>query len=461
MIGSSIAWVSVETSDEWFAALLRLLTLADYNTRIVILGTALLGCAAGVVGSFTLLRKRALVGDAISHAMLPGLGIAFLVATLSGGDGRSLPILFTGATISGLVGAAAILGLRSTWRLSEDAAFGIVLSVFFGAGVALLGVIQSLEAGHAAGLEGFIYGKTASLSWMDLMVIITAAAVALVLCTMYFKELALLCFDQAYAETQGYSKWWLDGLLMSLVVGIAITGMQAVGLILVIALLIIPAAAARFWTHRLSRQVLISAGIGMAGCFGGGMTSALLPNLPAGAVIILACATLFLFSLMFGGAQGLVWRAIRRRQWQQIMLRQHLLRAVYERAEAKTTEPKIVRESEVRIEIADLMISRSWSRTQLERLVDGAQREGLITRIGSQVALSKPGWVQAKKLTHQHRLWEMYLITHADVALQQVDRLADDIEHVLEPSVIHELERLLQGRTAEVVKSPHQIPEPS
>jgi len=84
-----------------------------------------------------------------------------------------------------------------------------------------------------------------------------------------------------------------------------------------------------------------------------------------------------------------------------------------------------------------------------------------MTRVGSQVALSKSGWVQAKKLTHQHRLWELYLITHADVALQQVDRLADDIEHVLEPSVIHELECLLQGRASEVARSPHQIPEPS
>jgi len=461
VIGPSVAWVATETSEEWLVALWRLLTLADYNSRVVILGTALLGCAAGVVGSFTLLRKRALVGDAISHAMLPGLGIAFLAATLSGGDGRSLPILLTGATISGLIGAAAILGLRSTWRLSEDAAFGIVLSVFFGAGVALLGVIQSLEAGHAAGLEGFIYGKTASLSWTDLMAIISAAAVALLLCAMYFKELALLCFDQAYAESQGYSKWWLDGLLMSLVVGIAITGMQAVGLILVIALLIIPAAAARFWTHRLSRQVLISAGIGMAGCFGGGMASALLPNLPAGAVIILACAILFLFSLMFGSAQGMVWRAIRRWQWQQIMLRQHLLRAVYEQAETKTSGPEIAGDFEVRIDVADLMISRSWSKPLLERLVDDAQREGLVTRIGSQVALSRSGWVQAKRLTHQHRLWEMYLITHADVALQQVDRLADDIEHVLEPSIIHELEQLVQGRTVEVAKSPHQLPEPS
>lgn len=452
--------IAAQSSEAGLGAWLRLLTLVDYNSRVVILGTAMLGGAAGVVGSFTLLRKRALVGDAISHAMLPGLGLAFLLATLAGWDGRSLPILFVGATLSGLVGAATILGLRSTWRLSEDAAFGIVLSVFFGAGVALLGVIQSLEAGHAAGLEGFIYGKTASLSWADLMAIVAAAAVSLFACAIYYKELTLLCFDQAFAESQGYSRRWLDGLLMSLVVGITITGMQAVGLILVIALLIIPAAAARFWTHQLSRQILISAGIGMAGCFVGSMGSALLPKMPAGAVIILACSALFLVSLSFGTEQGLVWRAIRRTQWQRSMMRQHLLRAIYERAERRAADAAVTHQPEVKVDLADLMVARSWSRRNLERSVESAQREGLVTRVGGAVALSKSGWVQAKKLTHQHRLWELYLITHADVALQQVDRLADDIEHVLEPSVIHELECLLQGTSGEVAESPHELPEP-
>jgi manganese/zinc/iron transport system permease protein len=457
--GGNILVAAAESIDEWVATLFRLLTLTDYNSRVVILGTMLLGCAAGVVGSFTLLRKRALVGDAISHAMLPGLGLAFLIATLSGADGKSLVVLFTGATVSGLVGAATILGLRSAWRLSEDTAFGIVLSVFFGAGVALLGVIQSLEAGHAAGLEGFIYGKTASLNWADLLTIIAAASLALLVSIVWFKELTLLCFDQSFAETQGYSRWWLDGLLMSLVVGITITGMQAVGLILVIALLIIPAAAARFWTNRLHHQILISAGIGMAGCFVGSVSSGLLPNLPAGAVIILACAVLFVVSLLLGAEQGQVWRGFRRWQWQQAMLRQHLLRAIYERAEAKGGDSHEDAEAEPQVDVAELMVTRSWSRPQLERLINKSEREGEVTRIGNQVSLSKSGLVQAKKLTHQHRLWELYLITHADVALQQVDRLADDIEHVLEPSIIHELERLLQGQTAKVAKSPHQIPE--
>jgi manganese/zinc/iron transport system permease protein len=176
-------------------------------------------------------------------------------------------------------------------------------------------------------------------------------------------------------------------------------------------------------------------------------------------VIILACAVLFVVSLLLGAEQGQVWRGFRRWQWQQAMLRQHLLRAIYERAEAKGGDSHEDAEAEPQVDVAELMVTRSWSRPQLERLINKSEREGEVTRIGNQVSLSKSGLVQAKKLTHQHRLWELYLITHADVALQQVDRLADDIEHVLEPSIIHELERLLQGQTAKVAKSPHQIPE--
>jgi len=239
---------------------------------------------------------------------------------------------------------------------------------------------------------------------------------------------------------------------------ISITGMQAVGLILVIALLIIPAAAARFWTQQIQRQVVISAGLGAVGCFGGSVISALVPDLPAGAVIILACASLFLFSVAFGYRQGLLWRLWRRRDWQQALERQHLLRGIYERLESSFggDVTRIGPDSSVTIE--QLLSLRSWDRRSVERVIERCQRAGLVTRIDDRVWLSKSGWLAARRLVHQHRLWELYLITHADVALQQVDRLADDIEHVLEPAVIEELEEILQQRGAWVADCPHRLP---
>ena len=226
----------------------RVFLLRDYNTRVVVLGTTLLGCAAGMIGSFTLLRKRALTGDALSHATLPGIGIAFIVTTSLGGDGKSLPILLLGATVSGLIGVGVIVAIRSFTRLKEDTALGAVLSVFFGAGMALLGVIQQMDQGHAAGLEGFIYGKAASMGSRDMLLIAAAALGCISASVVLFKEFKLLCFDEGFAGSRGLPVVRLDLGLMGLVVVVTIVGLQAVGLVLMIALLVIPSAAARLWT---------------------------------------------------------------------------------------------------------------------------------------------------------------------------------------------------------------------
>ena len=185
----SIDWPSW---DQWQ----RVLLLQDYNTRIVVFGVAVLGCAAGIVGCFTLLRKRALMGDAISHATLPGLAMAFMVAVLVGWDERSLPLLWCGATVTGLMGVGVILALRNLTPLKEDAALGVVLSVFFGAGMALMGVVQQMQGGHAAGLESFILGKTASMGISDARLISAAALACIAVCGLLFKEFKLLCFDE-------------------------------------------------------------------------------------------------------------------------------------------------------------------------------------------------------------------------------------------------------------------------
>ena len=193
----SVSW---PTWEQWQ----RVILLEDYNTRVVVFGTAVLGCAAGAVGCFTLLRKRALMGDAISHATLPGIAVAFVLANSLEWDSKSLPLLLCGATFTGLLGVGVILALRNLTRLKEDTAMGIVLSVFFGAGIAMLGVIQQMPAGHAAGLESFIFGKTASMGSADARLIATAALICLAVCGLLFKELKLLCFDEAFAGSEQF-----------------------------------------------------------------------------------------------------------------------------------------------------------------------------------------------------------------------------------------------------------------
>lgn len=428
------------------------LTLQDYNTRVVVLGTAALGMAAGMIGTFMLLRKRALLGDALSHSALPGIAVAFLVMAGAGGSGKWLPGLLLGATLSGVLGIAWIVLIRSWTRLKEDAALGIVLSVLFGAGVALLGIIQHMASGSAAGLEGFIYGKPASMLQADAIAMAVTAAAIAVLCSVLFKELQLLCFDPGFARAQGWPVARLDWFLMALVTAVTVIGLQAVGLILVLALLVIPPAAARFWTERLWRMFVGSALIGALSGMVGASVSALVPRLPAGAIIVLVAAGIFLLSLLLAPQRGALPRLWRHGVLRRTVARQHLLRSLYE-----MSEPAGGRGG---VPLSALLARRSWSAGELRRELRRARRQGLVQVAQGLVELTPPGLQQAQRLVRNHRLWELYLITHADVAASHVDRDADALEHVLGRQMVSELENLLSAQVrTEVPRSPHVLSE--
>jgi len=441
------------TAEQWQ----RVVLLHDYNTRVVVFGTTVLGCAAGMVGSFTLLRKRALMGDALSHATLPGLCLAYMTVTSLGGDGKALPVLLTGATLTGLFGVGAILVIRNHTRLKEDTALGAVLSVFFGIGIALLTLTQQMTRGSAAGLEGFIQGKTASMTASDASLIAISAVICIAVSFSLFKELKLLCFDDGYAQSQGLSVWWLDLVLMMMVVIVTIVGLMAVGLVLMIALLVIPAASARFWTDRLWRMMLVSGFLGALSGLLGAVASAVFSNLPSGAMIVLICSAIFLVSMFFGATRGVVIRYARRLHVNRTIGRQHLLRAIFELTEEARKRVGDQTLKELRVTIDQLKPMRSWSLPAIQAEIDRAAQYRLVVQVGDTVRLTKSGYKEAARLTRQHRLWEIYLITHADVAPAMVDREADAIEHVLEPEVIAELESLLAGEANDVPESPHDL----
>lgn len=439
----------------------EVVTLRNYNTRLVVLSTALLGVAAGLVGSFLLLRKRSLMGDALSHATLPGIGIAFGVMVMAGGAGKSLPGLLAGATLSGIAGVLVMLAIRNTTRLRDDVAMGLVLSVFFGIGTAVLRMVQAMPQASAAGLESFIYGKTASMVESDFVVIASVAILAAALAVLLFKELAMLCFDEGFAASQGWPVLGLDLLLLGLVTAVTVIGLQAVGLILIIAFLITPATAARFWTERLSAMTGIAAVLGGASGWLGASISALLPRMPAGAVIVLVTAAVFLFSMVVAPARGVLARTLRRRRLRRKVNRQHLLRAAYEILEAEALrrgprEPVV--NAPFRLE--DLQRKRVWSARELQRVIRTEAGRGHIMEAGGgRLRLSEEGFGEAARITRNHRLWEVYLVTHAEIAPSHVDRDADMVEHVLDADLVRQLEAELRERRAwiPVPPSPHRM----
>jgi len=441
--------------------LLRVLTFQDYNTRVVIIGTTLLGLAAGLVGTFLLLRKRALLSDAISHATLPGIALAFIVMSLVWGNGKHLLGLISGAAVFSVVGTASVMFIQKYSRLKDDAAMGIVLSVFFGFGIALMGLATRMQSGNAAGLSSFIYGKTASMLFFDAMLIAVTALAAIIFCMLFFKEFALICFDADYGATQGWPVTRLDFLMMSLVVVVTVIGLQAVGLILVVALLIIPAAAARFWTFSLRHMLWLSGCFGaLSGMLGSGI-SALMANLPAGAVIVLTASTLFLFSMTFGSARGVLKLVVERYRLRKRIASENLLRDLYEWFEnvRPADGAAAVEFQRQGPRIADLLARRSWSSRQLLRTVKHltASRD-LTIDAGHRLLFTDQGVQAAKAIVRKHRLWEAYLVAHADVATGMVDLSADRIEHVLDEEIIGQLERLFPSvNPKELPKSPHAL----
>lgn len=306
----------------WDALTLQL----GYNASLVTLGATLLGLAAGVAGTFLFLRKRALVSDAISHATLPGIVLAFMLMVALGGDGRNLIGLLLGAAASAAVGLYLVAWLGKNTRLGEDVAIGSVLSVFFGFGIVLLTVIQTMGTGRQAGLEGFLLGSTAGMLREDALLIASAAAATLLLVVLMRRPLTLAAFDPGFARSTGQNTDRAEFILLAVVLTVTVVGLKIVGLILIVALLIIPPVAARFWTDR-SDLVLVISGLfgGLSGYIGAAL-SATAPDLPTGPIIVLCSFGFFLLSFLFAPVRGVLASVLRHIHYRKaVHMRQGLL----------------------------------------------------------------------------------------------------------------------------------------
>jgi manganese/zinc/iron transport system permease protein len=283
--------------------------LFDYTLRNIALGSAILGIVGGILGSFALLRKQALLGDALSHAALPGICLAYILT------GAKTPlILLVGAGIAGWIGTLLILRIIQETRISEDAALGIVLTVFFGFGIMLLTFIQ--HSGHASqsGLDKYLFGQAATLVQDQVTMMAVLGGVALLIVGLLFKEFKLITFDPAFAATLGYPVDRLGVLLTLLIVVAVLIGLQTVGVVLMAAMLIAPAAAARQWTERLSTMLALAAFFGALSGVTGALISISDSQLPTGPMVILSATAIVIVSLLFGRARGIVWEALRTRR---------------------------------------------------------------------------------------------------------------------------------------------------
>lgn len=320
------------------SALLEILLLqGGYNTTLVMTGAALLGGVAGVVGTFALLRRRALVSDGMSHATLPGIVLAFLLGHALGIEGRSFWLLMCGAALAALFGLWCITALTRHTRLEEDAAIGVILSSFFGAGIVLMTVVQATNLGGQAGLSGYLLGSTAGMTRAEAMAICAVSIAGFAAILLLHRSLLLVAFDEGHARAIGLPVRALDFALMGLVLLVVVIGLKAAGLILVVALLITPGVTARYWTDDAIRMAILAGALGAGGAYLGAGISALAPALPTGALIVLTQFICMILSLLFAPARGVIaasWRAARLRR---ALLRAQITGNAGRKAEAEAT----------------------------------------------------------------------------------------------------------------------------
>ena len=312
-----------------------------YNATLVTLGASLLGAAAGMAGTFLYLRKNALISDAISHATLPGLGFAFLVAFGFGIYGRQLFILLSGSALSAALGLYFVNWLTRETRLTQDTAIGCVLSVFFAFGVVLLTIIQVIPAGRKAGLESFLLGSTAGMLYSDALLILVLSIITALVLFVFLRPIKLVVFDQGYSETLGISVQRVDFIILAVTLAVTVLGMKIVGLILIVALLIIPAVSARFWSERTNIILVTATLFGALSGYIGSAISAVSPGLPTGPIIVLCCFGLFLFSFLFAPKRGVLAVALDHYRFQKAV---HLTQGLLSMAAAQPIyEPKTQR----------------------------------------------------------------------------------------------------------------------
>lgn len=275
--------------------------LLNSNTQWVLFSTMILGIAAGAIGCIAYWKRQSLLSDALAHAALPGVIIAYLVL-----NEKSLFVLIIGAAISALIGAAFIQWITTSTRITEDSAMGMILSVFYGLGIMLLTIANRTAGGNQSGLDKFIFGQAATMIRSDVYTMIGLAIVVILIIVVGFKEWKVYLFDPQFAKGLGLSLKGMNGLYTAVLVTTIVIGIQAVGVILIAALLIIPPVSARYWTHSFKIMLFLSALFGGVAGVIGTFVSALGSGWPTGPFIVVVAAGLFIFSLIFGKEKGLL-----------------------------------------------------------------------------------------------------------------------------------------------------------
>jgi manganese/zinc/iron transport system permease protein len=405
----------------------RFWSFRDPSIRTAVAGVLLLGISSGTLGCFIVLRRLSLLGDSLGHAVLPGICLGFMVTWT-----KDPWWIMTGAVLSALLGSWLIGMVQRHSRLKPDVAMGMVLSGFFGVGVVLLTRLQNFPAGNQSGLNQFLFGQASAISERDLWFMVALSLVIVGGVVAAFKELVLTSFDEGFALAMGLPVRGLHYLLMTLTALAVVISIQAVGVVLVSAMLITPAASALLFTDRMRNMVLLAVGFATGAGVLGLNVSFLENNLPTGPFVVLTLSVVFACAYLFSPRYGVVARAVRRWQRARRTERENGLKSVFQAlaGSASATGVGLARLADIRNEplsrtrgVARSLVRRGWA-----RLDDDV------------VVLTERGQQRARELDRNYRLWELFLTHEVNLPLDHTQRDAENIEHILGPDLVRELE---------------------
>ena len=363
----------------------------DYTLRTVALGSATLGIVSGALGSYAVLRKQSLLGDAISHATLPGVALAFLLT-----QSKAPLVLVIGAAITGWIATLLVIGIVNHTRIKEDSALGLVLSVFFSVGLVLLTVIQKMPTAKQSGLDTFLFGQAAALLERDVVTMALLGGMTIIIMLLFWKEFKMLCFDSAFGASMGFPMAVLDVLLITLLVIAIVVGLQTVGVVLMSAMVVAPAAAARQWTDRLGGMVVLSAFFGAIAGVSGAVISSSAVQIPTGPTIVLSISAIVALSIAFAPNRGLVWNWVRDQRERRKLQIEVVLNDLYSLASHHTD----MRHSHSTAVLEAMSANRSNVRNSLRELAS----RGWVENVNSdEWALTSEGVVQAQYIADRAR----------------------------------------------------------
>ena len=409
----------------------------NYTLFVVSIASGILCFAAGVVGTFTYLRKRALIGDVISHSVLPGVAIAFMLT------GVKNPVYFLiGAITSGLLSIWIVDYVQAKSKLTPDTILALTLSVFFGVGIVFLTDIQHSENAAQSGLDSFLFGKAASMGMLDIQLFSVIAIINVVCIAIFLRGFSLISFDENYAKGIGIKVSFLKSFLAVLTVITVAIGVQAVGVVLMAALLITPAAGARFLTNDIKKMLLYAGSFGFASGVIGVFISYSGTGMPTGPWIVVVLSLFALVAIIFGKEKGMYSRMKMRVSNNVKINNENVLKDIY----------KLAQDGENTITINDLIEKEKYPPSKLKSILKRLECDRHIDQVRGFVILSDNGRIAARAVIRKHRLWEIYLSKYFQLEEDHVHDDAEGIEHVITPEIEKHLIKLLDRPETD----PHQ-----